>query len=49
MGLVISWIIIAFGVLKGLFVLLCVAVGFYLGSYLDSPGEGRSLISRFMR
>ncbi len=49
MGLLLGWIIIAFGVLKGLFVALCIGVGFYLGSYLDSPRDGGGFTSRFLR
>ena len=30
LGLILGWIIIAYGILKGLFVVLCVAAGLYL-------------------
>ncbi|NLL49566.1 MAG: DUF2273 domain-containing protein [Firmicutes bacterium] len=49
MGLIVGWIIIAFGILKGLFVVLCIGAGFFLGAYLDSPRSGRDFTSRFSR
>lgn len=49
MGLFLGWIIIAFGVLKCLFVALCIVIGFYLGSYLDSPKDSTNVTSRFLR
>lgn len=47
MGLLLSWIFIRYGVLKGLFVVLCVSIGFYLGARLDSPGTSGDFTSRF--
>lgn len=42
MGLLLGWIIIRYGVLRGLFVVVCVAAGFYLGARFDSSdGEFR--------
>lgn len=49
MGLFLGWIIIRYGVIRGLFVVLCVAVGFYLGARLDSPGASTDMTSRFLR
>lgn len=47
MGLLLGWIFIRYGVLKGLFVVLCVSIGFYLGARLDSPGTSADFTSRF--
>lgn len=49
MGLLIGWIIIRYGVFKGLFVALCVVAGFYLGARFDSPNEVTDVTSRFLR
>jgi hypothetical protein len=49
MGLFLGWIIIRYGVIRGLFVALCVAVGFYVGARLDSPGTSTDITSRFLR
>lgn len=49
MGLLLGWIIIRYGVIKGVFVVLCVAVGFYLGARFDSPSEVTDVTSRFLR
>lgn len=48
-GLILGWIVIRYGVIKGLFVVLCVAVGFYLGARFDSPGTSADFSGRFMR
>jgi uncharacterized membrane protein len=49
LGLILGWIIIAYGILKGLFVVLCVAAGLYLGALLDSPRGSDSFLGRFLR
>lgn len=49
MGLFLGWIIVAFGLLKGLFVALCIVVGFFLGARLDSPRDSTDVTSRFLR
>lgn len=49
MGLFLGWIIIRYGVIRGLFVILCVAIGLYLGARLDSPDTSGDIISRFLR
>lgn len=48
-GLLLGWIIIRYGVIRGLFVVACVALGFFLGARLDSPDTSTDIISRFMR
>ena len=47
LGLIVGWIIIRYGVLRGLFVILCVAVGFYLGARFDSSDGSVNIIIRF--
>lgn len=49
LGLILGWIFIRYGVIKGLFVVICVTVGFFLGARLDSPGTSADFTSRFMR
>lgn len=48
-GLLLGWIFIHYGVIKGLFVFICVAGGFFLGARFDSPGTSADFTSRFMR
>ena len=48
-GLFIGWAIIQFGVIRGLFVALCAAIGFYLGSRWDAYGDISDLMDRFLR
>lgn len=47
LGLIIGWIIIRYGVLRGLFVILCVAAGFYFGARFDSSDKPFDIINRF--
>lgn len=47
MGLILGWIVIRYGVIKGLFVVLCVAIGFYVGAKLDSPNGELNISRRF--
>lgn len=35
-GLILGWIIVRYGVIKGLFVAVCVAAGFYIGARYDA-------------
>lgn len=49
LGLALGWIIIRFGVIRGLFVALCIGVGFYLGSRYDTHGDISGLLDRFLR
>lgn len=39
LGLILGWIIIRYGVLRGLFVILCAAAGFYFGARFDSSAD----------
>lgn len=48
-GLLVGWIIIRYGVVKGAFVVLCVGLGFYLGTRFDSPNEDEDVFTRFLR
>lgn len=47
-GLLVGWIIVRYGVVKGAFVVLCVGVGFYLGTRFDSSNE-EDVFTRFLR
>lgn len=47
MGLFLGWMIVRYGVIKGLFVVLCVAVGFYVGARFDSPTGEIDMTKRF--
>lgn len=49
LGLAVSWIIIRYGVIRGLFVVLCIAIGWYLGSRWDTNGDISDLMDRFLR
>ena len=49
LGLILGWIIIAYGVLKGLLVVVCVAAGAFFGALLDSPKESDGFFRRFLR
>ncbi|NLM41781.1 MAG: DUF2273 domain-containing protein [Firmicutes bacterium] len=49
LGLLVGWIFIAYGILKGLFVLLCVVLGLYFGAALDSPERSDRFLGRFLR
>ena len=49
LGLTLGWIIIRYGVVRGLFVALCVGIGFYLGSRYDTNGDISDLMDRFLR
>ncbi len=46
LGLLVGWIIIRYGVLRGLFVILCVAAGFYFGARFDSAGDSFKITGR---
>lgn len=48
-GLILGWLIIRYGVIRGLFVTLCVGIGFYLGNRYDARGDITDLIDRFLR
>lgn len=48
-GLIVGWIIIKYGVLRGLFVFICVGVGLYVGNYYDKQGDVTDVIDRFLR
>lgn len=48
LGLILGWIIIAYGILKGLFVVLCVAAGLYLRRCWIPQGSD-SFLGRFLR
>lgn len=47
LGLLLGWIIIRYGVLRGLFVAVCVAGGFYLGARFDSSDDKAFDVTRF--
>lgn len=47
LGLIVGWIIIRYGVLRGLFVILCVTAGFYFGARFDSSDESVKITGRF--
>ncbi|HHW73041.1 MAG TPA: DUF2273 domain-containing protein [Firmicutes bacterium] len=49
LGLIVGWIFIAYGVLKGLFVVLCIAAGVFFGAVLDSPKGSDGFFGRFLR
>lgn len=49
LGLIVGWIFIAYGILKGLFVVLCVAAGMFFGAVLDSPERSDGFFRRFLR
>ncbi|HHU60412.1 MAG: DUF2273 domain-containing protein [Bacillota bacterium] len=48
-GLVVGWIIIRYGIVKGVFVVLCIGAGFYLGARFDSPNSEENVFTRFLR
>ncbi|NLM25675.1 MAG: DUF2273 domain-containing protein [Firmicutes bacterium] len=49
-GLLVGWIIIKYGVLRGLFVFICVSIGFFVGNQYDKQEEDiTSMINRFLR
>jgi uncharacterized membrane protein len=39
LGLVLGWLIISYGVLRALFILACIALGFYIGSRFDDKDD----------
>lgn len=41
LGLVLGWMVIEYGVIKSLFVVVCLAVGYALGSRQDRESTGR--------
>ncbi len=47
--LILGWIIITYGILKGLFVVLCVVAGMLFGAGLDSPEASDRFFGRFLR
>ena len=47
-GLLLGWIIIRYGVIRGIFVSLCVILGFYLGDRYDSKGDVSDIVDRFL-
>lgn len=49
LGLVFGWFAITYGLLKALFVLVCVVAGFYLGKRLDEKMDIRDMMSRLFR
>jgi len=48
LGLVMGWLIILYGVWRALFILACVALGFYIGSRFDDKDD-YSQTERFRR
>ncbi|NLJ80379.1 MAG: DUF2273 domain-containing protein [Firmicutes bacterium] len=48
-GLLLGWIIIRYGVLRGLFVGLCVLAGFLVGAHYDSKSGLPKVFERFLR
>lgn len=48
-GLLVGWIIIKYGVLRGLFVFICVGFGLYIGNLYDNHGDVTDVINRFLR
>lgn len=49
LGLLFGWFAITYGLLKALFVLVCVVAGFYLGKRLDEKMDIREMMSRLFR
>ncbi len=49
MGLFVGWIIVRYGVIRGVFVALCVILGLYLGNRFDTRGDITDVIDRFLR
>lgn len=49
LGLVFGWFAITYGVLKALFVSLCVLAGYFVGRLLDERLDWRELILRLFR
>ncbi|HHY09691.1 MAG TPA: DUF2273 domain-containing protein [Firmicutes bacterium] len=48
-GLLVGWVIIRYGLLRGLFVALCVLAGFIIGGRYDSQSGITDVIDRFLR
>lgn len=48
-GLLVGWIIIRYGFVRGLFVALCVLAGFIIGGRYDSHGKVTDVVDRFLR
>ncbi len=48
-GLSVGWIVIKYGVIRGLFVALCVVLGLYLGNRFDTRGDITDVVDRFLR
>jgi uncharacterized membrane protein len=49
LGLAFGWFAITYGLLKAVFVALCVGAGYYLGKRLDEQWNLRELVRRFWR
>lgn len=43
LGLVFGWFAITYGILKAVFVSLCIAAGYYIGRQVDSHDNWKSL------
>lgn len=41
LGLILGWMVIAYGLLKTVFVAICIVVGYILGTRWDKGGENR--------
>lgn len=42
LGLLLGWMVVEYGVLKTLFVVVCLVVGYVIGSRADESGGGRT-------
>lgn len=45
LGLVFGWFAITYGILKAIFVSLCIVAGYYIGRQIDSKTDLRDLIT----
>lgn len=48
-GLLLGWITIRYGLLRGLFVVFCVSAGFFVGARYDAKSGVTDVIDRFLR
>ncbi len=45
-GLVFGWFTIVYGVIKAIFVSVCIVLGYYIGKKVDENTDWRSIIDR---
>lgn len=48
-GLFFGWLVIVYGILKALFVAICVGIGYYIGRQVDGQEEEESFFRRWRR